>query len=111
MGRIQCERADFPPTGQGLRALPAVRNRLCPVTDKSARCNLGRYHPGASPGDLCHAFRLDMAAWELDHGLRTGDYDLAAIERQLSRTASRLREHAVGPDELGRTADTVLRGG
>jgi homoserine kinase type II len=34
------------------------------------------------------AFRLDMAAWELDHGLKTGDYDLTAIERQLSRTGT-----------------------
>jgi Ser/Thr protein kinase RdoA (MazF antagonist) len=33
-----------------------------------------------------HAFRLDMAAWELDHGLKTGQYNLTAIERQLSRT-------------------------
>jgi Ser/Thr protein kinase RdoA (MazF antagonist) len=33
-----------------------------------------------------HAFRLDMAAWELDHGLKTGHYNLTAIERQLSRT-------------------------
>jgi hypothetical protein len=38
---------------------------------------------------IYHAFRLDMAAWELDHGLRTGQYDLTAIERQLSRTGTR----------------------
>jgi homoserine kinase type II len=37
---------------------------------------------------LYHAFRLDMAAWELAHGLKTGDYDLTAIERQLSRTGT-----------------------
>ena len=35
-----------------------------------------------------HAFRLDMAAWELDHGLKTGQFNLTAIERQLSRTGS-----------------------
>jgi Ser/Thr protein kinase RdoA (MazF antagonist) len=35
-----------------------------------------------------HAFRLDMAAWELDHGLRTGEYNLTAIERQLSMTGT-----------------------
>jgi Ser/Thr protein kinase RdoA (MazF antagonist) len=35
-----------------------------------------------------HAFRLDMAAWELDHGLKTGQYNLTAIERQLSRTGT-----------------------
>jgi len=32
------------------------------------------------------AFRVDMAAWDLDHGLNTGCYDLPAIERQLGRT-------------------------
>jgi len=37
---------------------------------------------------LYRAFRLGMAASELDHGLKTGDYDLAAIERQLSRTGT-----------------------
>jgi len=35
-----------------------------------------------------HAFRLDQAAWQLDNSLRTGRYDLAAIELQLSRTAT-----------------------
>jgi Ser/Thr protein kinase RdoA (MazF antagonist) len=34
------------------------------------------------------AFRLDMAACELDHGLKTGNYNLAEIERQLSRTGT-----------------------
>jgi Ser/Thr protein kinase RdoA (MazF antagonist) len=37
---------------------------------------------------LYRAFRVGMAASELDHGLRTGDYDLAEIERQLSRTGT-----------------------
>lgn len=32
------------------------------------------------------SFRVDMAAWQLDHSRRTGDYDLAMIRRQLSRT-------------------------
>jgi Ser/Thr protein kinase RdoA (MazF antagonist) len=35
-----------------------------------------------------HAFRVDMAAAEMKDGLVTGDYDLAMIERQLSRTAT-----------------------
>jgi hypothetical protein len=35
-----------------------------------------------------HAFRLDMAAWELDHGFKTGQYDLTAIERKLARTGT-----------------------
>jgi Ser/Thr protein kinase RdoA (MazF antagonist) len=34
------------------------------------------------------AFRLDMTAWLLDQGLRTGEYDLPAIARQLARTAT-----------------------
>jgi Ser/Thr protein kinase RdoA (MazF antagonist) len=34
------------------------------------------------------AFRLDMTAWLLHHGLRTGEYDLPAIERQLARTGT-----------------------
>jgi homoserine kinase type II len=34
------------------------------------------------------AFRVDMAAWQMDHGRRTGDFDLAMIERQLSRTGT-----------------------
>jgi homoserine kinase type II len=37
---------------------------------------------------LYHAFRLDMTAWELARGLQGGGYDLAAIERQLSRTGT-----------------------
>ena len=35
-----------------------------------------------------HAFRVGMAAAEMEDGLLTGDYDLAMIERQLSRTAT-----------------------
>jgi homoserine kinase type II len=34
------------------------------------------------------AFRADMAAWELDSGLRSGVYDLPMIVRQLERTGS-----------------------
>jgi Ser/Thr protein kinase RdoA (MazF antagonist) len=37
---------------------------------------------------LYHAFRLDMAAWELDHALKTGQYHLPAIQRQLSGTGT-----------------------
>jgi Ser/Thr protein kinase RdoA (MazF antagonist) len=36
------------------------------------------------------AFRVDMAAWAMEVGQRTGDYDLAMIERQLSRTGTTL---------------------
>jgi Ser/Thr protein kinase RdoA (MazF antagonist) len=35
-----------------------------------------------------HAFRVGMAAAEMEDGLITGDYDLAMIERQLTRTAT-----------------------
>ena len=42
----------------------------------------------AAIGPLYRAFRVDMAAWLLDHGLSTGEYDLAAIERQLARTGT-----------------------
>jgi hypothetical protein len=34
-------------------------------------------------GPIRHAFRLNMAARELDHGLEAGKYDLTAIERHL----------------------------
>jgi Ser/Thr protein kinase RdoA (MazF antagonist) len=34
------------------------------------------------------AFRVDMAAWQLDRGHRTGQYDLAMIERQLAMTGT-----------------------
>ncbi|MBV9450872.1 MAG: phosphotransferase [Streptosporangiaceae bacterium] len=34
------------------------------------------------------AFRVDMAAWSMEQGRITGDYDLAMIERQLSRTGT-----------------------
>jgi hypothetical protein len=33
-----------------------------------------------------HAFRIDMVAWQLDHGGRVGVYDTAMIERQLLKT-------------------------
>jgi Ser/Thr protein kinase RdoA (MazF antagonist) len=37
---------------------------------------------------IYQAFRLDMTAWEMASGRKTGNYDLAAIERQLSRTGT-----------------------
>ena len=42
----------------------------------------------AALGPVYRAFRVDMAAWQMDHGRRTGRYDLAMIERQLSRTGT-----------------------
>ena len=40
----------------------------------------------AALGPVCHAFRVDITAWHMDEGCRTGRYDLVMIERQLSRT-------------------------
>jgi Ser/Thr protein kinase RdoA (MazF antagonist) len=42
----------------------------------------------AAINPVYRAFRLDMTAWLLDQGLRTREYDLPAIERQLARTAT-----------------------
>jgi Ser/Thr protein kinase RdoA (MazF antagonist) len=42
----------------------------------------------AAVGPINRSFRVDMAAWEMDHGRKTGDYDLAKIERQLARTGT-----------------------
>jgi Ser/Thr protein kinase RdoA (MazF antagonist) len=42
----------------------------------------------AALGPVSSAFRVDMATWFMDHGRRTGRYDLAMIERQLSRTGT-----------------------
>ena len=42
----------------------------------------------AAVAPVYHAFRVGMAAAEMEDGLVTGNYDLAMIERQLSRTAT-----------------------
>jgi hypothetical protein len=42
----------------------------------------------AALGPVNQAFRVDMAAWYMDYGRGTGRYDLAMIERQLSRTGT-----------------------
>jgi Ser/Thr protein kinase RdoA (MazF antagonist) len=73
------------------------------------RAVLRRYHAGASPEELAYEHAVlrhlagagwtvphpvsvpvchDMVAWELDHALKTGEYQLAAIQRQLSRTGT-----------------------
>jgi Ser/Thr protein kinase RdoA (MazF antagonist) len=44
----------------------------------------------AAIGPVYRAFRVDIAAWEVDYGMRTGDFDLAAIERHLARTGAAL---------------------
>jgi len=40
----------------------------------------------AAIGPVNQAFRVDMVAWELHQGRRTGVYDMAMIVRQLQRT-------------------------
>lgn len=40
----------------------------------------------ASLEPINHAFRVDMVAWQLDHGRRVGAYDTEMVERQLLRT-------------------------
>ena len=42
----------------------------------------------AAIGPVYRAFRVGMVASEMADGLSTGSYDLAMIERQLSRTAT-----------------------
>jgi hypothetical protein len=42
----------------------------------------------AALGPINSAFRVDMAAWQMELGRTTGSYDLAMIERQLSRTGT-----------------------
>lgn len=39
----------------------------------------------AAIGPVNHAFRVDMVAWELHQGRRTGTYNVEMIERQLQR--------------------------
>jgi Ser/Thr protein kinase RdoA (MazF antagonist) len=42
----------------------------------------------AAISPLRRAFRLDLAVWHVSHARTAGDYDLAAIERQLARTGT-----------------------
>jgi Ser/Thr protein kinase RdoA (MazF antagonist) len=44
----------------------------------------------AAIGPVYRAFRVDMAAWQIDGGVRTGELDLAAIERHLARAGTAL---------------------
>jgi homoserine kinase type II len=75
--------------------LAIARTYRAPQVIDAYRSELARYGwplstlEEAAIKPLYRAFRLAMAADELDHGRTTGDYDLAAIERQLSRTGTR----------------------
>jgi homoserine kinase type II len=64
------------------QVIEAYRSELArhqwPLTDLEDAAILPSYH----------AFRVDQAAWQLHQSSRTGRYDLAAIERHLSRTGT-----------------------
>jgi Ser/Thr protein kinase RdoA (MazF antagonist) len=47
----------------------------------------------AAINPVYRAFRLDMTMWLLDQALRTREYDLPTIERQLARTATPPPQH------------------
>ena len=66
------------------------RGRLAGVIDFGLTRLDSRPCEEAAIRPLYHAFRLDLAAWELDRALKTGEYRLPAIERQLSRTGTPL---------------------
>ncbi len=74
--------------------LAIARTYRSPQTASAYRAQLaGRGWPlseleEAAVVPVYRAFRVDMAAWQMEHGRRTGDYDLAMIERQLSRTGT-----------------------
>jgi len=85
---------DFGLTRQDSRPyeLAIARTHRAPEAADAYRRQLARSGWPLSPLEeaavkpVYHAFRLDMAAWELDHGRKTGRYNLTAIERLLSRT-------------------------
>jgi homoserine kinase type II len=74
--------------------LAIARTYRSPETIAAYRAELARHRwplselEEAALEPVNRAFRVGMAAWQLDHGLGTGDYDLAMIERQLSRTGT-----------------------
>lgn len=72
--------------------LAIARTWRSPETIESYRSELARSGwpltalEEAAIDPINRAFRVDMVAWQLDHGRRTGEYDLSMIERQLSMT-------------------------
>jgi Ser/Thr protein kinase RdoA (MazF antagonist) len=74
--------------------LAIARTYRSPETVEEYREELGRNGwpltdlEEAAIEPMHHAFRVDMVAWQLDHGRLTGSYDLAMIERQLARTGT-----------------------
>jgi Ser/Thr protein kinase RdoA (MazF antagonist) len=74
--------------------LAIARTYRAPETADAYRGELARSDWPLSPLEeaaitpVYRAFRLDMAASEIDDGRKAGQYDLAAIERQLARTGT-----------------------
>jgi len=74
--------------------LAIARTYRSPETMAAYRAELVRHHwplselEEAALEPVNRAFRVGMTAWQLDHGLRTGEVNLAMIERQLSRTGT-----------------------
>ncbi|HET7013451.1 MAG TPA: phosphotransferase [Streptosporangiaceae bacterium] len=74
--------------------LAIARTWRAPAMTNSYRAELARLDwplselEEAALRPLYHAFRLDQVAWPITYGQRTGQYDLAAIERHLARTGT-----------------------
>ena len=64
-------------------AAPASRPvRAAPFGHQNGQAEEAALEPSTAPS------AVHMTAWQLDHGRRTGRYDLAMIQRQLSRTGT-----------------------
>jgi homoserine kinase type II len=74
--------------------LAIARTYRAPETADAYRAELGRLGwpltdlEEAAIQPVYRSFRLGMIAWELERGRRTGDWDPAMIERQLTRTGT-----------------------
>jgi Ser/Thr protein kinase RdoA (MazF antagonist) len=76
--------------------LAIARTYRAPAVTESYRAEVARLGwplsdlEEAAIGPVYRAFRVAMAAWQIDDGMRAGDFDLAAIERHLARTGTAL---------------------
>jgi Ser/Thr protein kinase RdoA (MazF antagonist) len=74
--------------------LAIARTYRAPEAADAYRDELARVGWPLSPleidaiGPVSRAFRVDMIAWQLDHGARCGAYNIAMIEQQLARIAA-----------------------
>lgn len=73
-------------------AAPPARRGPGPAAPVPARLPVMVVHgdlpSGTAIEPVYRAFRVHMAAWQLERGRRTGQYDLAMIERQLAMTGT-----------------------